>query len=766
MGGLPSFLSQLVLPSNLLSQQRTGISDTDAGAYRVVCMLEQWEPEETIWRQLGHAYSAHVETLASPTRTHYSAIRPSGDSAFFGSTSEFPLASALAGGVNVPANATWDLVATLVAAPHVKRKIGHKEPSVEQDGPLLVWLRSAHRASRLTLMREALKGARSPLEVLELTPDGLSPKASLLQHHLIDAARGFMNAQAGVGQPVEPNAVSAVSGVVRRIYDTERDPLDSGLAPEDIGTVELSVPGAIGSDGEVSEAARDTARVGTAIAHAQLPLQVGYVTPEEILHARDAIAEKLSGDLDVGALGLGLAMVSGCELLDLALAPVHGSSAEAVGHLERGDCAFTYEGDRTLLLCRVRRPQQAYSRPQTAGEAFKLHTTFVVYEIPPVLAAHLPRREVACLAAWQPSFVDDTRAFAQGLRQETLGRQHLGRMRRALCAPLFAATRDECTVQLVLPGAQVLAGAGSYYSGIALGTAFDLHRNAAGQLFPYPNADRPAFVEALRETAIGSEVALDLQRLSNELSSFRCEVESAVKGRRTAEAMAHALTLLALYTSAVIHVTTGHRPREEGIGTWAAFSENLEWLSVSDKCFSARTRQRIVPLVAVAVEQLQNLRTSIQVAADVMEATDNAAAKTLRRSLDGDCIALPVFSVHNGIWSTTRAGAKAWQKMLPSWSVPINAHRHVLVQALQGLEVPRELISYLLGHAEPGQELFTHTCSNAPAYALSQIKRALEGYAETLRIAPIRALRPYTRKCTKVPRGRVRSSRSKVDRAA
>lgn len=760
-----SFLSQLILPKHLLSQQRSGIADTDAGAYRVVRVLEQWEPEEPIWRQLGHAYSAALKVLSSPTRTHYSAIRPSGDSAYFGSTGEFPLASALAGGIHVPADSTWDLVATLVAAPHFKQQIGLQGQPLEQSGPLLVWLRNAHRAGRLALMREGLKDARSPLEVLNLMPDGISPSASTLQRQLIDAARGFMSAP-GVERPVENSDAPAVGGVVRRIKNTALDPLDSGLAPEDMGTIELSVPGAIGDDGEVSEAARDAARVGTAIAHAQLPLQVGYATPEEVRHARDAIAERLSGDLDVGALGLGLAMISGCDLLDLALAPIHESSQEAIAHLARGPCAFTYENGRNLLLSRVRRPQQAYSRPETAGESFKPYATFVAHEMPPALAKHLPRRKVACLAAWQPSFVDATRAFAQRLRQDTLGRQHLGRMRRALCAPLFSATRDECTLQLVLPGAQVLAGAGSYYSGISLGTAFDLHRHAAGQLFPYHHADRPAFVETLRETSIGSEVALDVERLATELSNFRYDVESAVKGRRTPEAMAHSLTQLSLYTSAVIHVTTGHRPREEGIGTWAALSENLEWLSVSDKCFSARTRQRIVPLPAVAVEQLKNFRSSVQVAADVLGKTDKAAARVLGKSLEPGCLALPLFSVCNGVWSTETAGAKSWQKMLPSWSVPINAHRHVLVQALQGIGVPRELISYLLGHAEPGQELFAHTCSNVPAYALSQVKKALESYAETLRIAPARALRPYTRKCTKAPRGRISCSRSKVDQAA
>lgn len=760
-----SFLSRLILPPHLLSQQRTGISDTDAGAYRVVCMLEQWEPEQPLWRQLAYAHSSALTTLASPTRTHYSAIRPSGESAYFGSTSDFPLASALAGGIHVPENSTWDLVATLVAAPHVKQQMASQDASIEQSSPLLVWLRNAHRDGKLTLMREALKGARSPLEVLALMPDGLSPMASQLQHQLIDAARGFMNTP-GVARPLEPGKAPAVSGVVRQIKEADLGPLDAGLAPEDMGIVELSVPGAVRSDGEVSEAAREAARVGTAIAHAQLPLQVGYATPEEVSHARDAIAEKLSGDLDVGALGLGLAMVSGCELLDLALAPIHETSDEAVAHLERGPCAFTYEDDRTLLLSRIRRPPQAFSRPVTAGESFKSHATFVVHEIPPVLAKHLPRQKVACLAAWQPSFADATRAFAQTLRQDTLGRQHVGRMRRALCAPLLSATRDECTVQLVLPGAQVLAGAGSYYSGISLGTAFDLHRDAAGQLFPYPQNDRPAFVEARRQTAIGSEVALDAERLSTELSNFRCDVDSTVRGRRTPEAMAHALTQLSLYTSAVIHVTTGHRPREEGIGTWAALSEDLEWLSVSDKCFSARTRQRIVPLPAVAVEQLKNFRSSIKAAADALAATDKAAASVLRKSLKPGCIALPLFSVRKGIWSTETAGAKAWQKMLPSWSVPINAHRHVLVQVLQALGVPRELISYLLGHAEPGQELFAPTCSNVPAYALYQVKEALQGYAETLRIAPARAMRPYTRKSLKAPRGAPRPSRLKADEAA
>ena len=758
------FFSLLVLPQRLLSQQRTGIADTDAGAYRVVCVLEQWEPEEPIWRQLGHAYSAALKSLASPTRTHHSAIRPSSDSAYFGSTSEFPLASALAGGINVPGDSTWDLVATLVAAPHFKRQIRLQDPSVPQDGPLFVWLRNVHRDGRLGLMREALKGASSALEVLDLTPDGLSPDAEKLQRHLIDAARDFVNVPS-IKRPLESWEAPAVSGVVRTITNPNPDPLHVGLAPEDMGAVQLSVPEAIGIDGQVSEAALYAARVGTAIAHAHLPLQVGYATPEEISYARDAIAKRLSESPDVGAVGLGLAMVSGCDLLDLALAPVHESPEAAIAHLERGHIAIAHEKGRTLLLSRVLRPPQAYARPEAGGDRFKPHARFVVHEIPAVIATHLPRAQVACLAAWQPTFVEDTRAFAQHLRQDTLGRQHLGRMRRALCAPLFSATRDECTVQLVLPGAHVLAGAGSYYSGISLGTAFDIHREATAQLFSYAHADRPAFVEALRETSIGSEVALDLERLADELSDFCRQVESAVKGRRTPEAMAHALNQLSLYASAVIHVMTGHRPREDGVGTWAALSNDLQWLSVSDKCFSAKTRQRIVPLPAVAVEQLKNVRTSIQVASEVLDATDKAAAGVLRKALERDNIALPLFSVRNGVWSTAAAGAKAWQKMLPSWSVPINAHRHVLVQALQELGVPREHISYLLGHAEPGQELFAHTCSNVPAYALSQVREALERYAGMLKITPVRALRPYTKKkCKTKPRSRTR--RAKVDQAA
>ncbi|GAB3727102.1 hypothetical protein GCM10028862_03230 [Luteimonas pelagia] len=742
---MKSYLSILLLPPSLLKQHQDGIPDVDAGLARVIAVLCRIEPHVPMWPRLLEAYVAST----APKRTHHSAIRPSHPNALFGSTNDFKLISAIAGGMQVPDDHNWSLVATLVAAPTIKEHLKLGPPSGEPPEKLLTWLRNAHHPGREREMCDALGGA---MEIGEIPVEDLPDSPWPVRDLRMCLARAKQTYLAGLEYAPRTRPQVDELGLLRQVGDQETNPLDEGLAPEDLGLVRLEVPDAVDDEGEVSSATLSAVRIGTANVHAHLPLHVSLATSEELKVAAISVKDALAAGPHSGALGVGLAMVTGCDLLDLALAPVLDSVDEAKRFVERQPCVLLWQADRLFFLQQVRRPPQAFRRGAVVEEHFLPCSSHVVQEIPQALASRAPDQPLPCLAAAHPRVVESAREFAAALRAKTLGRQHIGRLRRALCAPIMSLTQDECKVQVVLPAAGVAAGAGSYYSAITVLEAFQIHQRAANDLFA-SEAGIPAWLDAYGDSTVGSEVSVRVDALREDLTRLRGATDEAARGRRTAERVIEAFNTISRYTLAVLQVLTAHRHTLDGFGAWRNFSSDLTAVAISDKVFDDRTSLRIVPLPSVATEQLRVLRRTTQVAADLLMPSHPELAQALRGSLHATHPAFSMLEKTRGGWRLRPAIPMDWLAHLDAWSQPPNTNRHALIQALQRMGASRELISFLVGHAEPGQAMHTAACSATPREVMEALRGHLNSYAELLQVKASRYLRPYAQ-------GRVTSSRS------
>ena len=725
-----------------------------------------WRPQESLWPTVRSIALDECTKLEALSGAHSSSLAPRHVHAMFGDFSNWPLYSSLVAGVANPTDATWSFVASLVAWPSLGSTVaGMHVGTIAQSHRLALqtWLRESLRnADSLAAMRRILSDVVSTpqgLLLAEKSPSGPEAKWwSALKAHAKAYCGSYPESLLIPAPPSGREAVEDLPTTIRKVIDhsVASEPENEGLAPEDAGAVRYVSQDEPDEDETTDALARHRMRcLASAREFNHLPLHWAVLNPSERRVLREAIEPALNAHATrEGALAIALCTLLALSPADVSALAIHATLDEAIAALAKGSTTLVWVDEQLIALQGVPRPECSYRRKD--GALLLSHCGYkalgVPAEISRVIAEAGGRTHDKLLRCF-PTLVVAARALAAQWRQSTGARLHLGRIQRAVADCLMDMTHDECIATIILPGARIPTGAGSYYSAIPADRAFALHRQAASGVLPWSPDDLPvAVTEHFRGRYIGSELLIPCDALGEKLADLHDRATAASEtGRRTIEVMAEAFSLQTMYMVAVGSLWLTHRPTHAPFPRPADLQPSIQRALIVDKRAHTRSTQRVVPMPTQLASQVESYRKTVHAVVRFLDDEYPELAGKLRSTLEEDdaefpsAAALSVLTCSDGTWQIRPFAPDDWKALWPEWPWPLNGNRHVLMQWLQAHSVRRELLNYLFGHAEPGQTLFGRDCTVTIDEFCALMQPLLERFGASLGIRHLEPIRTYGR---------------------
>jgi site-specific recombinase XerD len=733
---------------------------------QVICA---WRAEETQWSTVRAIALDECTRLEAMSGAHSSSLAPQHANAMFGDFRNWPLYSSLVAGAANPTDSTWSFVASLVAWPSLGPNVaGMQVGKILQSHRLVLqtWLReSLRKPDLLATMRRILGDAASSPQHLQLQLANKSPKGH--DGKLWAAVKAHANAylRSYPETPLNPTPTSwedanlqPLAGTIRKIIDhsVSSRPEHEGLAPDDVGATRYVSHDTREEDNSTDALARHGVRcLASKRELNHLPLHWTSLNFGE----RKILREALNIGMHTSSTREGTVAVALCALLalspaDVSALAIHTTLDGAIASMAKVSTTLVWVDNQLIALQGVPRPESAY---RGKGGTFLLpHRAYKALGIPPQLSQAIDEaggRTHDNLLRCFPTLVVQARKLAAEWRQATRARLHLGRIQRVIADCLMELTHDECIAALIVPGARIPTGAGSYYSAIPADRAFDLHRQAASEVLPWSPEDLPTTVaEHFRDCFIGSELLIPLDALGKALAALHDRARAASEtGRRNLDVVAHAFNLQTMYLIALGALCTTHRPTHAPFPRPEDLQPALHRALIIDKRAHARSTQRVVPLPALLAAQVEAYRKSMLSVVLFLDDGHPGLAGALRSTLEEDAeqfpsaAALSLLTQVNGNWQLRPFAPEDWHALWPEWIWPLNGNRHVLMQWLQAQGIRRESLNYLFGHAEPGQTLFGRDCAVSIDEFCSEMAPMLERFGESLNIRQLKPIRTYGR---------------------
>lgn len=725
-----------------------------------------WRPQESQWMTVSAIARDECAQLDLMSGAHSSSLAPRHANAMFGDFRNWPLYSSLVAGAANPTDATWSFVASLVAWSYLGANVAgmHVGSAPEShQHTLQTWLRESLRnPDSLAAMRRMLSDVISTpqgLLLAEKSPKGPEAKWwSALKAHAKAYCGSYPESLLIPATPPEGEATEHLPIAIRKVIDHSvvSEPENEGLAPEDAGAVRYVSQDETDEDETTDALARHRMRcLASAREFNHLPLDWATLNPSERRILREAIEPALNAhDTREGTLAIALCALLALSPADVSALAIHATLDEAIAALATCSTTLVWVDDQLIALQGVPRPECAYRRK--GGSLLLSHCGYkalgVPAEISRVIAEAGGRTHDKLLRCF-PTLVVAARALAAQWRQSTGARLHLGRIQRAVADCLMDLTHDECIAAIILPGARIPTGAGSYYSAIPADRAFALHRQAASGVLPWSADDLPvAVTDHFRDRYIGSELLIPCDALGEALAALHDRATAASEtGRRTIEIIAEAFSLQTMYMVAVGSLWLTHRPTHAPFPRPADLQPSIQRSLIVDKRAHTRSTQRVVPMPTPLALQVESYRKTVHAVVRFLDDEYPELAGKLRSTLeDGDtefpsAAALSVLTCSDGTWQVRPFTPNDWKALWPEWPWPLNGNRHVLMQWLQAQSVRREFLNYLFGHAEPGQTLFGRDCTVTIEEFCASMQPLLERFGVSLDIRHLEPIRAYGR---------------------
>lgn len=727
-----------------------------------------WRPQESQWPTVRSIALDECAKLEAMSGAHSSSLAPKHVNAMFGDFQNWPLYSSLVAGAANRTDTTWSFVASLVAWPSLGANVaGMHVGTISKSHRLALqtWLRESLRnPDLLATMRRLLGGASTPqhLPLANTAPKGAEGKLwAALKAHAKAYFQSYPDTLLIPTLPSEGEAVEDLPTAIRKIIDhsVASRPENEGLAPDDAGAARYVSHDEKDEDDSTDALVRHRMRcLASAREFNHLPLHWGALN----LGERRVLREALETGMHTSATREGAVAIAMCTLLalspaDVSALAIHTTLDAAIAALAKVSTTLVWVDEQLIALQGVPRPECAYRREN--GALLLQHRTYKALGIPPEMSKVIVEaggRTHNKLLRCFPTLVVAARELAADWRQATGARLHLGRIQRAVADCLMDLTHDECIASLILPGARIPTGAGSYYSAIPADRAFELHRKAASSVLPWSADDLPvAVIEHFRGCHIGSELLIPCDALSKALTALHRRATAASEtGRRTIEVMAEAFSLQTMYMAAVGSLWLTHRPTHAPFPRPADLQPSIQRALIVDKRAHTRSTQRVVPLPAQLASQVEAYRKTVQAVVRFLDEEYPELAGQLRSTLEEDdakfpsAAALSVLTCSDGVWQVRPFAPDDWKALWPEWPWPLNGNRHVLMQWLQAQSVRRELLNYLFGHAEPGQTLFGRDCAVTIDEFCALMQPLLERFGASIDIRYLEPIRTYGRAST------------------
>lgn len=732
---------------------------------RCASVIAGWRPLESQWRTVYSIALNEGAKLDSMSGAHSSSLAPNHANAMFGDFSNWPLYSSLVAGSNNPKDPTWSFVAALVAWPCLGANVAgmHVDQIPKSHSlALQIWLRESLRnPDSLATMRRLLGEASMPQHLLlaDTAPKGTEGKLlGALKAHAKAYLRSYPDALLAPTSASGEDAVEFLPSAIRKVIDDSvaSRPENEGLAPDDAGAVRYISHDEAAEDETTDVLERHRLRcLASAREFNHLPLHWGALHHEE----RRILHQALETGMHTSTTREGTVAIAICALLalspaDVSALAIHHTLDAAIANLTTASTTLVWVDDQLVALQGVPRPECAYQRKDEVP--MLRHVAYKALGIPPEVSAAIIEaggRSQDKLLRCFPTLVVAARELAAGWRKTTGARLHLGRIRRAVADCILELTRDECIAAAILPGANIPTGAGSYYSAIPAERAFELHRQAAGDVLPWAILDMPAAVmELFRGRHVGSELLIPRDALAEALADLHGRAQAASEtGRRTIELIAHAFNQQTMYAVALASLLTTHRPTHAPFPRPQDIDPSMQRALLVDKRAHSRSTQRVVPIPAQLASQVEAYRKSVEAVSSFLDGGFPELAGTLRSTLvedDGTFPSAAAFSLltcSDGVWQVRPFAPSDWKTLWPEWLWPLNGNRHVLMQWLQEQGVRRESLNYLFGHAEPGQTLFGRDCAVSIDEFCAEMRPLLERFGDVLNIRNLAPIRAYGR---------------------
>lgn len=284
--------------------------------------------------------------------------------------------------------------------------------------------------------------------------------------------------------------------------------------------------------------------------------------------------------------------------------------------------------------------------------------------------------------------------------------------------------------------ASLLLANTEYASNTSLYYLFQSHRN---MVFLYQNSLKELgfesnTMEVNAELYCGSELAILLWPSKDIVSVKYNEIITDYKVIDEQSSISSLIRIhnqITLYSTLILLITTGHRPRIEYSFSDFTIDEEKELIYITDKQNFCDSALRILPLADVVLENLKTYRIHCdRLSRLTQKYCPLLTQKLLRSSQNLRDTNQPLLYLINQDLTTRPVGYSEIERYLDMWDLPTNAFRHYFCSFLQGTSASG-IVGNFMGHIRSGEHIY----SNDSLFCHDDLlinKRAINALAESL----------------------------------
>jgi integrase len=302
----------------------------------------------------------------------------------------------------------------------------------------------------------------------------------------------------------------------------------------------------------------------------------------------------------------------------------------------------------------------------------------------------------------------------------------------------YRHTNDEVLATFLCPITNYTMPTGCYYTSITSNKLNEIHSKALSIAF-----DETTKITTHSYEFVGSDILVTKEEITELLDKLKLNLHQySSRSLRTSKQLIKHHNDYCKYVATIMLLLTGHRPVNDIFDDKNYLFIQNNFCFIGDKASSYNNVLRLCPLADVLVEQLKLYEQHLSNLAFRLHKLDPALAENISRSnTTGIAHSAPflfIISKDNGLEGINeRTLEDYWGN---DFQHPANFYRHHLSSKFLSLNIPREKISYLLGHISTGQNPLAITSTLNTMSWLQEIAQYLNLISAELSVESIKGI--------------------------
>lgn len=302
----------------------------------------------------------------------------------------------------------------------------------------------------------------------------------------------------------------------------------------------------------------------------------------------------------------------------------------------------------------------------------------------------------------------------------------------------YRETHDEVLATFLCPITNYTMPTGCYYTSITSHKLSNIHSKALSIAF-----GETAKITTPPQQFVGSDILVTNEEISELLGKLKLNLHQySSVSLRTAKQLIKHHNDYCKYVASIMLLLTGHRPVNDIFDDKNYLFIQNNFCFIGDKASSYNNILRLCPLADVVVEQLKFYQQHLSNLAFRLHKLNPVLAENISRTnTSGVEQVSPFLFVINKDNELSGINEGTLEDYWGNdFQHPTNFYRHFLSSKFVSLNIPREKISYLLGHISIGQNPLAITSTLNTMSWLQEISQYLNLISIELKVEPIKGM--------------------------